>query len=163
MILIDETLDTPTHTVSNSAQRGAATTSVNPWTKAAQAAVRSNAEKAAAAAAASQPLKKKRKNRSCVWDYYTKSADQKSVVCKSENCHWKALFQGGSTTNMRNHLQTDHLDLYEEMINDEKKKKLKGEHGVLMSAAHANPKAMHNAATEEKFMDAAIVCCCDLR
>jgi hypothetical protein len=81
----------------------------NPWSKAARASALNSGR--ANAPAVAQPMKRKRKNRSCVWEFFTRSADGKHVTCDDEKCKWKAALVKCSTTNMRNHLQNEHVSL----------------------------------------------------
>jgi hypothetical protein len=140
MVLIDDTHKTAhphVLTLPNSALPSGFRTLAgeNPWAKAVQAAAsRSNTGKEVVP---SQQLKIKRKNYSCVWVYFTKSVDEKSVLCNSKACPWRGLLQSGSTSNMRIHLLIEHSDLvillifllmhaqYDEMIKEENNKKAK--------------------------------------
>lgn len=53
------------------------------------------------------------------------------------------------------------------MVEEETKKRLKGNNGQSAAAPPfpigVQPKAAHSTAVEEKYIDAALVCCCDLR
>lgn len=110
MILLDDTPDvTPT-----TAHLHRTSVSATPWTTAARAAAQRKSSAQAGsntAAPRSQPLRQKRKIRSCVWTYFTKTQDHEYVKCNAEDCPWKTVFQKGSTSNMRNHLQNAHLSL----------------------------------------------------
>lgn len=113
---IEEVLNVETHGTANI---GSVLSAVNtrissPWTKAAQAALLKAAAKnnaVNAPPAVSQPLRTKRKRRSCVWQFFTKheaGGGKLTVKCNADGCHWKSVYQRGSTTNMRNHLLSDH-------------------------------------------------------
>jgi hypothetical protein len=109
MILIDEATPTATSNTSTSiaARATAAAVLVNTWTLA----VSQRAREAGCdvVAVPSHPPVLKRKNRSSVWSYFTKTEDEKYVVCKCDDeCHWRVAYVDSSTTNMRNHLLNEH-------------------------------------------------------